>query len=233
MQLLQNIRIIDLALFLEKEKSLIVSDFHVGYEECLNKQGILVPRFHAKDILEKLEKIIKKTKPETIIINGDLKHEFGTISEQEWRDVLKLLDLVIKYSKKVVLIKGNHDTIIGPIAKKRSVVVKKSAVIGDTLIAHGDKIIKLNKKVKNIIISHEHPAVSIRDDIRVEKYKCFLLGRYKNKNLIVMPSFNPLLEGTDMLSQETLSPYLHQNLDNFRVFVVSDKVYDFGKLGNL
>ena len=46
-------------------------------------------------------------KIETIIVNGDLKHEFGAISEQEWRNVLKLLDYLGQHCGEIILIKGN------------------------------------------------------------------------------------------------------------------------------
>ena len=97
------------ALYLEKQKILIIADIHIGYEEALNKQGILVPRTSFKDIVKRFEKIIKQIgKPNKIIINGDIKHEFGTISETEWRHTLRFLDLLAKHSKEVILIKGNH-----------------------------------------------------------------------------------------------------------------------------
>ena len=85
-----GIEIVDLGLFFSKEKVLVISDIHVGYEEYLNKLGVLVPRFQFQELVKKLENIFKKTgKLEKIIVNGDLKHEFGTISEQEWRETLQ------------------------------------------------------------------------------------------------------------------------------------------------
>ena len=100
---------------------------------------------------------------------------------------------------------------------------------------HGNKIPnkELLKDVSTIIIGHEHPAVSLKEVPRVEKFKCFLKGRYKGKDLIVQPSFNPIIEGTDLLRDEILSPFLQQSLDNFDVFVVEDKIYKFGALKNL
>ncbi|GAG34601.1 unnamed protein product, partial [marine sediment metagenome] len=68
---------------------------------------------------------------------------------------------------------------------------------------------------------------------RVELVKCFLKGKYKRKELIVMPSFNLVSEGTDILKEELLSPFLHQNINNFDVYVVEDKVYGFGKVRDL
>ena len=233
-----NLKIVDLGLLIKDKRILIFSDFHIGYEEALNKQGILVPRFQFKDVIKRLGKIfseIKKIKLEKIIINGDLKHEFGRISEQEWRETLRLLDFLTKFCNEIILVKGNHDTIIGPIAEKKKVKIVEHFLVGNILIIHGNKIPEkeLLKKAKTIIIGHEHPAVSLREDVRIEKFKCFLKGKYKRKKLIVMPSFCLATEGTDVLKEKLISPFLDHDLRNFEVFVVADKVYDFGKVKNL
>ena len=253
MNILPNIKIIGLTLYLEKHKTLVIGDTHIGYEEALNKQGILSPRMHLKDILAELDKVFKKVKPEeidTIVLVGDVKHEFGTISKQEWRDTLTFLDYLLDKAK-VILLKGNHDTILGPIAKKKDLEVRDFFVAGDEFFCHGHKLMDGNadnksqtsfesakkrfadfKRAKTVIIGHEHPAIAIKDDVRVEKYKCFLLGKYKTKNLIVMPSFNFVTEGTDVLQEKLLSPFL-TSIDNFEAFVVGDKTYNFGKLKKL
>ena len=257
MEILSNVEIVDLALYFNS--TLVIADVHIGYEESLNKQGILVPRLQFEEIVKRINNIfrlLKNKKIDTIIINGDLKHEFGAISEQEWRNTLKFIDLLAKHCNGIILIKGNHDTILGPIAKKRNVnvvdyytvepltrkpnnekqsilkkIIKKQQKI---LIAHGDKIPKeALKDVSTIVIGHEHPAVSLKEGARIEHFKCFLKGKYKGKSLIVQPSFNTLIEGTDVLREAILSPFLKQNLDSFEVFAVEDKVYSFGKLRNL
>ena len=235
MKVLPNIEIVDLALYVDS--TLIIADVHIGYEESLNKQGILMPRLQFEEIVNKMNAIfaaLKGKRMKKIIVNGDLKHEFGTISEQEWRNTLKFLDLLAKHCNELILIKGNHDTILGPIAKKRNVNIKEFFLIKSKkiLIMHGNKIPnkEVLKEVSTVIIGHEHPAVSIKDGPRVEQFKCFLKGKYKGKSLIVQPSFNTMIEGTDLLKDKILSPFLKQNLDNFDVYVVEDKVYEFGKL---
>ncbi len=233
MEIAKGIEIIDLGLLLRKQKILVFADFHIGFEEALNKQGILVPRFQFRDIIQRLEKIFSKAKPDTIVINGDVKHEFGRISDQEWRETLKLIDFLAKHCKKLLLTKGNHDTILGPIAKKRNIKIVDYFDAGDVLVIHGNKIPKNIGKYKTIIIGHEHPAVSIYESGRKEKFKCFLVGKYKRKTLIVQPSFNLVTEGTDVLKEGILSPFLKQRLDNFDVYVAADKIYKFGKLRNL
>ena len=228
MNLLKNIEAIDLAIKIKN--NLIITDIHIGHEEALNKQGILVPRFQFNDILKRLEKIISNSKFDLIIINGDLKHEFGRISEQEWRNVLKFLDFLKKHCNKIIIIKGNHDPIIKPIAKKRNIEIQEKVEINDILILHGNKIPNDLKKYKTIIIGHEHPAISLKQGPRMEIYKCFLIGKYKRKNLIVQPSLNLVTEGSDVLTHKLLSPFLKGNLDNFSVFAVEDKIYNLGKI---
>jgi hypothetical protein len=234
MEILKGIEIIDSALWLAKEGVLVIADLHIGYEEALNKQGILVTRNQFNETVELLNKILKGVKPRIIVINGDLKHEFGNISSQEWRETTKILQLLLDRAQ-VVLIRGNHDTILGPIARKKGLKIVDVFCIDNICMIHGDKILnnEKTKKAKILIIGHEHPAISLREESKSEKYKCFLLGSWKNKNLIVMPSFLPIIEGSDIMKEEILSPYLNQSLANFRIFILGDKVYDFGKIKDL
>src|SRR3989338_153854 len=227
MEIEKGIKIKDLALIYKDH--LIISDLHIGLEEALNKQGILIPRFQFKEIKQRLEPLLLK-KIKVIVINGDLKHEFGTISEQEWRHTLQVLDLLLENNRKVILVKGNHDTILGPIAEKRNLEVVDKYEIDDITIIHGNKIKEINTKI--IIIGHEHPAVTIKDNIRNETFKCFLKGKYKNKILIVTPSFSLVKQGYDVLNFDNHTLYI-KNIDNFEVFVVEDKIYNFGKVKNL
>src|SRR3989338_2896592 len=206
MELFKNIRAIDLGLLIDD--ALIISDVHIGFEEALNKQGMLVPMDHFPQLIKRMEGIFSQVqgivgnktknnkreineqknnkrngneqenneaenknnntpkKLKKIIINGDLKHEFGRISEQEWRHTLKFLDFLGKQCEKVILVKGNHDTIHGPIAEKSNLEVHDYVQMrdGDVLICHGDKLPPEEplKKAKLIVIGHEHPSVALR-----------------------------------------------------------------------
>lgn len=228
---------IDLGLWIESSKTLVLSDFHIGYEEELNQKGVLLPRTLYKDVVDRLEGIFAeiKTNPETIVINGDLKHEFGRISQQEWKETMRLIDYLERKCKKIVLIKGNHDTILGPIAGKQNIKIVDEYVIGDVLILHGHKDPKELSGITTIIVGHEHPAIGLQEDVRREKYKCYLVGKYKGRNLIVQPSFNLLVEGTDVCSEPLLSPII-SSIDSFNAFVVDSKekkILAFGKIREL
>jgi len=235
MEISKGIEIMDLCLYFKKEKTLVFSDVHMGYEESLNKKGVLIPRFQCAETLNRLKKILEGFKIKRIVINGDLKHEFGKISETEWRHTLRLLDFLFEHCRKIILLKGNHDKILGPIAKRRGLELKRSYVIGKTMIIHGDKIPKGKKfdSMKRLVIGHEHPAIALHKDGRLEKYKCFLKGKWKKKELLVMPSFNLVTEGTNVLEDKLLSPFLKQDLDDFQVFIVSEGIFGFGTVRDI
>ncbi|MBI2665881.1 metallophosphoesterase [Candidatus Woesearchaeota archaeon] len=232
MEISTGINIIDRALWLDKEKVLIINDLHLGYEEAMQKKGVLLPKYQFQEILTSLKEILLNISPKKIIINGDLKHEFGSVLKQEWRDILSLLDVLLQSSQEVIIIQGNHDPIIKPIAEKRGIKVVKQFYVGkDIMIVHGDELVKTS--AKTIIIGHEHPAITIREGSKWEKYKCFLKGTWKNKQLIVIPCFNPLLEGSDILKERLLSPFL-RDISKFEVYIISKgEIFSFGKVKDL
>lgn len=235
MELVQGIHAIDLGLWISSSKTLVLCDFHLGYESELNSKGVLVPRFLYKDVIDRLEGIFSRIneKIKTIVINGDLKHEFGRISKQEWQEVMRLLDYLDKKCKEIILIKGNHDTILEPIADKQNIKVVDEHIVDNILILHGHKAPSSLKNV--IIVGHEHPAILLQENARKEKYKCYLVGEYLGKVLIVQPSFNLLTEGTDVISQDLLSPLL-DNVKDFNVFIVDEnkkEILEFGKVCDL
>ena len=238
----KNIFLVDLGVYLRKFRVLIIADLHIGLEEALNKEGVLIPRFQLEDLINRMRILLELLKSkgfevERVIINGDLKHEFGTISSQEWKDTLKFLSFLEEEVGEVVIVKGNHDTILGPIASKKNVKVVDYLVFDDILIIHGHKVLNVayDKNIKIIIIAHEHPAVGISDGLRTELFKAFLFGSWHRKKLIVMPSFCLVNEGSNILREETLSPFLKEtSINKFKVFVVGDKkLLYFGSVENL
>ncbi|MBI4145594.1 metallophosphoesterase [Candidatus Woesearchaeota archaeon] len=241
MQLANGVDAIDLAIYLPVHETLVLSDLHMGFEESLNAQGVLVPRTHYKDLVDRLELIFaelknRRQRVSQVVITGDLKHEFGGIRRQEWKDVSRIVDYLLRRVERLVLIKGNHDVQLGPIATRRGLELVKDVRLGDVLIIHGDQEPNDLKGVTTIIMGHEHPAIGLRSGTRVERFKCYLVGRYKRKTLIVQPSANLLTEGSDVMKEQTLSPLLSKDILSFKAFVLDDKkreLLDFGVIRRL
>lgn len=241
MYISRKILLNDLFIYLPKYNAFILSDIHIGYEESLNRRGIFIPKNNYNDILLRLEKSLETLKKEysinKIIINGDLIHDFGKISTKEKLLLSKFIDFLATYGE-VIVIEGNHDKalkyFINSFSKNnKTIIIRDHLILGDILITHGDKSPKkeLLSNIKTIIIGHEHPAISVNFLSRSEKFKCFLKGKYFGKQLIVTPSCNLSIEGTNILIDKVLSPYLKNvDLSNFETYIVGDKIYDFGKL---
>jgi uncharacterized protein len=226
-EILPGFRAFGLTLSIPDEEALAFADVHLGFEEALNRQGVMVPRFQYRDLSRNLNACLKAAKPRRVIVDGDLKHEFGLISPQEWSEVLRFLDGLKGYD--VTLVSGNHDTILGPIAARGEVRVVEELRLGTTLFVHGHREPKALNGVKTIVMGHEHPCVSLAEDERRELVKCFLVGRWRGIDLIVLPSINLVTEGVDVLSERLLSPLLQGDIGGFKAWGVDEgRVMEFG-----
>ncbi|MFH1408869.1 MAG: metallophosphoesterase [Nanoarchaeota archaeon] len=222
----RSLSLLSTAAIIPRCKTLVLSDFHIGIEHELLSHGLLVPKTHFKQLLAQLTAMMDAAKPERVIITGDFKHSFGAISDQEWRDGATLLD-VLTNSSECILIKGNHDPFLPPIAKKRNIRIEDSFRIGNALLVHGD-VLPAPAKLKGIsliIIGHEHPAYRVQSNLRSEIFKCFIWGRWKRRRLLVLPSSNPLYVGTD-IREGSFGPFM-KDLTNREYFVLGDRFYLF------
>ena len=222
------------------EKILVIGDLHLGFEEVLNQSGILVGRKMFEEILFELSKIFEKVgKVNKIVLLGDVKHSFGKIVGQEWKEILDLIDyLNSKLNKNgaLIIIKGNHDKILGPVVAKRDLEIHDYFIFGKYCFLHGHRGFEeiYDRRVKSWILGHGHPAVKISEGIKIEKYKCFLEGEFNKMKVVLVPSFFEYNQGSDPREND-LGYGFNFNLEKFNVKIVSDEltVLDFGKLENL
>lgn len=243
-----GVELIDLALFVRSRRALAIADIHLGYEETLRREGTLLPRGHFTRLIARLEEIMGRLGVSTreplehLIINGDLTHPFDYLPVGEGSELRALLKLLEGISHKIVILEGNHDRSLSLnmlSEEYERVQIRDFYELAEVLFFHGDREPEtLPSGVKTLAIGHEHPAVGLRDRVtgRVELFKCFLVGEYRGRRLIVQPSFNPLVEGSDLTRERCLSPLLSEEaLGKFEVYPVSDRgaVYHFGRLEGL
>jgi uncharacterized protein len=246
----------------KKEKGiLVVGDLHLGYEESLNRSGILVTRKMFEEMIKYFDSVFeelerreredgKERKVNEVVLLGDVKHGFGKGNKQEWGEVLELFDYFIgKMNKgrgfgdgKIIVVKGNHDNYIVNIAGRRKVDVKYYYVVGDgknkIAFLHGNRKVEEieGKEINKWVMGHGHPAVRLKDEKtgKEEMYKCFLEGRWKGREIVIVPSFVDYKEGTDPREHDMKLAWKF-SLNEFDVKIVSEdlKVLEFGALGKL
>ncbi len=235
-------------LFFPKEKVLVIGDLHLGYEEALRAGGLEVPIGQFEEMTSELEKTIDYIKAiygkiEQIIFLGDIKHHFGYVASEK-----KEIGLLISFLRKkgieeneVIFIRGNHER------NDKNGKFLDYYIIKDIIFIHGDKeFIEIYDKTINLVVmAHLHPTVTLSDEMEIkrEKYKCFLVGCFKKKDFIIVPSFLKITEGVSLseFSDEIAKGYdlsivPNFELQNFEVYVVSEgnlEALNFGKLKNL
>lgn len=237
-----EIKYIGKCLLIEEKgrRILAIGDLHLGFEESMNESGILISRGMFDEMISEFDSIFDKIEGvDEIVLLGDVKHAFGRIARQEWNDVLKLIDYFSEKCGKLIIIKGNHDKIVEPILKKReNVKIMDFYLCGELCFLHGDRDFAeiYDKKIKYWVVGHGHPAVKIKETggVRIEKYKCFLAGKFKDKKIIVVPSFFSYGEGSDPRENDLRMAWRF-NLMDFDVWIIYKEleVLDFGKLGKL
>jgi hypothetical protein len=237
--------LINKSLFFPSSGTLAISDLHLGYEHMLKTSGFEFPINQLEETQKELEIILSEIKRngfaiKKIVILGDLKHHFNFEIEEKYRvrEFLNFLEKKLNMSEKnIILLKGNHEKIELDKKRYRDFYIDKKEKIA---FAHGDKSFPeiIEKEINTLVLGHLHPAVYVSDtkNHKKEKFKCFLIGKWKNKNCIILPSFLQIIEGTDIRnsSNKKDDKFLiipKKQLLKFRAFVVGEnKVYDFGKL---
>jgi len=235
-EILSDLVAIDFGLYHLSTRTLIFSDLHLGYEEELRRNGILVPKTQLADMLRRIQRIINElpSLPATIVLNGDIKHSFGRVYRQEVEDFTAILGKFRSVAPKadIVAVEGNHDPLLDILLRQHNLVARPEYKIGNVLIIHGDKIPEDLQGIQTIIIGHDHPAVLLRNKSKSEKYKCHLVGRYEKYAVVVQPSAQPLLHGTDVLTEPLLSPLLKRILRH-RVFAIEESTGDILAFGTI
>ena len=57
--------------------ALVFADLHLGYEDALRERGIELPYEQYPRIKREILRRVEEFYPEVVILNGDVKHEFG------------------------------------------------------------------------------------------------------------------------------------------------------------
>ena len=149
------------ALMLEgKNRSLIITDLHIGFESSLFGNKIFVGKNTTiQETISSIEEILEKTKANSLILLGDVKSSIKSIAKNEWSEVPLFFK---KMSDKVetILVPGNHDANIQKLVPDGVTLVSSTGVvIENILLTHGHTMPSENfSNVDRIIMGHLHPV---------------------------------------------------------------------------
>ena len=226
------------AIYLPKLDLIVLSDLHLGLEASMTSKGNYVPTFHLEEVKEEIEKLKEISDADRILINGDLKNEYST-SYSEKEEIRELIQFLKDRFSDTIIIKGNHDLFLEDLLKDQGLRLLDSYKEDNILFVHGHEKLD-DEEFDTLVIGHEHPALSLKDDIGVtEKVPCLLHGETDLGEIFVLPPYSKISNGSavnNMKASDLLSPILKEvDLNRLKAHVISREggVYDFGKLQNL
>jgi hypothetical protein len=178
------------------EDALVVGDLHIGLEQELFSKGVRVPSLTNR-MKDSIKNLLLETRADKLVLLGDLKHRIAAISAQEAREIPSFLRELSSFAELRIVL-GNHDGGLKPLLSSFKVFPATGFVYKKQCLIHGSaKPLKKHlKKSKGIIASHWHPVFEFKDNLggRMTE-KAWVKAKAFDKELLMMPSFNPLLGG--------------------------------------
>jgi len=211
------------ALMIEDDKkSLVITDLHLGFESKLSLNNVYLGKNNTVDETTKeIELIISKTKPDSLILLGDVKSGIKSITKMEW-DIIPVFFENISKLIDTVLVPGNHDANIEKlIPNEITLASSKGIIVDDILLTHGHTMPTENfSQVNTIVMGHVHPVFFQEESlingervwasIRCEKHKIFS-SRSGEIEITILPSFNRYFYATQKkFYKKSISPIIEK-----------------------
>ena len=171
------------AIYIEKHKTLIASDIHLGKVGHFRNAGIAIPGGLAEADLITLDKIIKELEVNELFVLGDLFHSgvnYDVRLFDAWRDVHHSID--------INLVKGNHDIMSDEIYSHFEIRLHKKYFLWNRfLFTHKpmDEEVQLNG-CDYVFCGHVHPGVRL---VGKAKQSLSLPCFHFNEKQCILPAF--------------------------------------------
>jgi len=216
------------------KKILTVSDLHIGLEYELQKLGFKVPA-QSNEVAKSLLGLLEVTKPDILVMLGDVKHEIKGLRREIRLEVEKVIKSLLDKVRRIVVVMGNHDGSLKRLKLKGVEVYEASGVSIDGIsFIHGNAWPKPELLAGDVLMmGHLHPSLPIPyGEKRAwiiyylgkktrERAKKLLGVDFNIKRLIVHPAYNgylgysPLRKG----SFQRLSPIFRKLVNPQRGYV--------------
>ena len=204
------------------KKSLVITDLHLGFESNLSLNNIFLGKNKTvAEITKEIEKIIKKTKPDSLVLLGDIKSGIKSITKTEWETVPIFFESITKLID-IILVPGNHDANIEKLIPNGiTLASSKGIIIDDILLTHGHTMPSENfSQVNAIVMGHVHPVFFQKESlingervwvsIKCKKQKIFH-SKSGELEVIILPSFNRYFYATQKkFYKKSISPIIEK-----------------------
>jgi len=204
------------------KKSLVITDLHLGFENDLSLNNVFLGKNKTvAEITKEIEKIVKKTKPDSLVLLGDIKSGIKSITKTEWETIPIFFESITKLID-TILVPGNHDANIEKLIPNGiTLASSKGIIIDGILLTHGHTMPSENfSQVNTIVMGHVHPVFFLKESlingervwvsIKCKKQKIFH-SKSGELEVIILPSFNRYFYATQKkFYKKSISPIIEK-----------------------
>jgi len=184
----------DGSLFIPEQRSLIISDVHLGKDASFRAAGIPVPAGINTQLLIQISTAIQSTRCDHLIFLGDLIHNRDSLTDSlinqfaDWRAKHRELE--------ITLVRGNHDRHVAEFPRSWQLETCFRYPLNKIHLVH-DPASGASLGNQFFICGHLHPVVTIGSKADRMRLRCF--AQYQNH--LVMPAFGPFKGGLNLSSR--------------------------------
>ncbi|MDQ4074149.1 MAG: metallophosphoesterase [Thermoproteota archaeon] len=200
---------------MEGDSYLVISDIHIGFEDQINKKGVLFdPRKNTEDILDILTKVVTQTKIRNLIILGDLKSSINVITKAEWVNVPYFIGRVLGLVDQIYLVPGNHDgNIHHLVSREVNLMSVKGMEIKDILFTHGHAAPEIGNNINKIITGHLHPTITSGENITSGQQAWVRIILNKKNKILNGTRGSSSLDSNNKKVEFIIMPHFNSNLN--------------------
>jgi DNA ligase-associated metallophosphoesterase len=166
------------AVYWPRQKTLIISDVHLGKAKHFQSQGISIPGDLGRKDIARIAVLLQQYQPQTCLFLGDL---FHAKENSDWE---LLVALIQDYpAVRFVLVKGNHDFLADKSYERAGLHVCDRFEVATVVFLHEPQE---NKRDLFTIVGHVHPGVLLKGPARARfRLPCF----YVEPQQMILPAF--------------------------------------------
>lgn len=192
-------------LYWPRHELLIVSDLHLEKASFLASFGQPLPLYDTRDTLMRLEFLVERYKPRTLLTLGDNFHDTSALNRIHIQNVSHLKQICASVEQCLWIV-GNHDEAV-------DFSLTSNLFVYDEYFWDGILFTHLLRSTDDYqILGHYHPKISVKKT----SGKCFLLS----DKVMILPAFGSFTGGLDVNSCEFLKA---TQLDNVKAYLLYNK----------
>ena len=152
------------------ERSLLISDLHLGLEKEMARKGFRLPSYTVR-MVARVRDLAERWRATRLAVLGDVKHSVGKVEDVDWSAVPWFFDTMMDIFDSVEVVPGNHDGNLRTVLPQRVVLHPSHGAVlgrgrGRIGVCHGHAWPSAEAIAsRNLVIGHSHFTYEMRDNL--------------------------------------------------------------------